>query len=201
MDGVLIDARKWHYLALNEALNPFGFEITLELQKSIFEGLPTKTKLEILSNDFGLPRVLHPVISKLKQDKTLRLAAMHCYPNVSHQILLERIMKLGLKIGLYTNSIRETTNFMLTYAKIIQFLDEIVTNEDVLEPKPNPEGYIKICHDLGFDPVQVLVIEDGMYGIQAAKNAGCKVIEVSGPDEVNIGKLMQYIPDLVSNND
>ena len=197
MDGVLIDAREWHYLALNEALSPFGFTITLEMQKSTFEGLPTKSKLNILSSEFGFPRELHSIVTKLKQDRTLRLASTNCYPNVSHQILLERISHLGLKIGLYTNSIRETTNFMLTYAKINHFLDKVITNEDVLEPKPSPEGYLKICRELEVNPNEVLVIEDGMYGVQAAKSAGCRVLRVSGPEEVSIEKIMSELPELV----
>ena len=201
MDGVLIDAREWHYLALNEALNPFGFTITFEMQKTTFEGLPTKSKLDILSNEFGFPRELHSIVSKLKQDRTLRLASANCYPNVSHQILLERISRLGLKIGLYTNSIRETTNFMLAYAKLNHFLDKVITNEDVLEPKPSPEGYIRICRELEVNPNEVLVVEDGMYGIQAAKAAGCRVIKVSGPEEVSIEKIMAELPELIQKND
>ena len=55
MDGVLIDAREWHYDALNQALNHFGFHISLESHLSTFDGLPTRKKLEILSKSVNLP--------------------------------------------------------------------------------------------------------------------------------------------------
>ena len=46
MDGVLIDAKDWHYDALNEALEIFGAKIELTEHLSTFDGLPTKRKLD-----------------------------------------------------------------------------------------------------------------------------------------------------------
>ena len=45
MDGVLIDARDWHYEALNKALNLFGMEISRYDHLVTYDGLPTKKKL------------------------------------------------------------------------------------------------------------------------------------------------------------
>ena len=46
MDGVLIDARDWHYEALNKALAIFGMEINRYDHLVTYDGLPTKKKLE-----------------------------------------------------------------------------------------------------------------------------------------------------------
>ncbi len=54
MDGVLIDARDFHYQALNQALSPFGLDIDRDAHLATFDGLPTRTKLEMLSNCAGL---------------------------------------------------------------------------------------------------------------------------------------------------
>ena len=48
MDGVLIDAKEWHYEALNQALKLFGCEISRFDHVHTFDGLPTKDKLELL---------------------------------------------------------------------------------------------------------------------------------------------------------
>ena len=40
MDGVLIDAREWHYEALNRALALLGYEITRYEHLSTYDGLP-----------------------------------------------------------------------------------------------------------------------------------------------------------------
>lgn len=197
MDGVLIDAREWHYLALNEALEPFGYTITRSDHETRFNGLSTKKKLELLSVEEGLPTYLHPIISKVKQDRTLRFSSFLNYPSVGLQILLNRLRQKNIATGVVTNSIRETTFVMLGSAGILNSFQTIVTNEDVSSPKPDPEGYLLACNQLGFPPSEVVVIEDGEYGIQAATNAGCRVLPVGNPSEVNIGLLLSHFPDLL----
>ena len=54
LDGVLLDAREWHYEALNKALDLFGLEITVNEHLEYFDGLPTKVKLQkLLTNLFS----------------------------------------------------------------------------------------------------------------------------------------------------
>ena len=197
MDGVLIDAREWHYLALNDALEPFGYEITLDEHETRFNGLSTKRKLEILSKEQNLPEYLHPVISAVKQDRTLRFSAFLNYPSVGLQILLNRLSQKNYRCGVVTNSIRQTTEIMLKSAAVLGTFDVVITNEDVSEPKPSPEGYKLACDKLGLNPSRVLVIEDGEYGIEAARLAGCEVVMVNNPSEVNINLLLPYLPDLL----
>ena len=55
MDGVLIDAKDWHYEALNKALGLFGIEISRYDHLATFDGLPTKVKLQMLSKKYYLP--------------------------------------------------------------------------------------------------------------------------------------------------
>lgn len=192
MDGVLIDARYWHFQALNEALGFFGFNIDEDLHEAEFDGLPTKVKLEKLSLESGLPRALHPIIQDVKQDRTLRIAAEKCFPSTSHLLLLGRLKLEGMKIGVATNSIRQTAEYMLEYAGISKHLDALVTNEDVSEPKPDPEIYRKICSILQVDPSETLVFEDNENGLRAATLAGCKVIKVESPAEVDLGKYFAF---------
>ncbi len=198
MDGVLIDARDWHYRALNQALSPFGLEISEHDHAKRFNGLSTTTKLRILSNEKGLPRELHQTIFNIKQDRTFRIASEKCFPILEHQVLLSRLQKLGLKIGVYTNSIRATAEYMLDRANISKYLDTLITNQDVDKHKPEPEGYLLACKNLGLSPKDVLVIEDGEYGKIAARNAGCEVFEVEGPWEVNIDNISKAIAGLIN---
>lgn len=196
MDGVLIDAREWHYEALNEALDIFGTSISLEDHLDRFNGLSTSVKLKMLSQEGNLPIELHEMIAAVKQDRTLRIAAKNCFPNVSHQILISRLKSLGIKVGLVTNSIRQTTEFMLEYAGILKFLDVVVTNEDVVEGKPSPEGYLKAMTLLNSLPGETLIIEDGDYGITAARASGARVVVVNGPADVGLELLIPEIKGL-----
>lgn len=197
MDGVLIDARDWHYEALNQALKPFDLEISRFEHENEFDGLSTKVKLEKLVLAGKLPRKLVKTIEAVKQDRTLRIAAEKCFPNIAHQILLARLKKTGLKIGVVTNSIRDTSEFMLKYANVYSLLDTLVTNQDILNPKPAPDGYLLGCQNLNFSPKEVLVVEDGEYGTRAAIAAGCEVLRVKSPEDVCLSLLSTHIPDLI----
>ena len=194
MDGVLIDAREWHFEALNFALNLFGFEISSEEHIERFNGLPTRVKLEMLSNERGLPRSLHALINSVKQERTLRIAAAECFPKAQHLILLATLKRSGIKVGVATNSIRATTEAMLGYSGITPFLDVVITNQDVKNSKPHPEIYLAAMEKLGTLPKSTLVVEDNPNGIAAAVAAGCTVVEVSNPDEVHIEQLLRYFP-------
>lgn len=195
MDGVLIDATEWHYDALNEALEIFGFEIDRKEHLARFNGMTTRKKLEILSLEKGLPRELHEIISEVKQDRTLRIAARKCFPTAAHLILLSTLKNSGLKVGVVTNSIRMTTEFMLQYSGVAKFLDVLVTNEDVENPKPAPDGYLLAMRKLSSNPANTVVVEDGMHGIQAAKAAGARVVEVKDPGDVSL-ELLERITEV-----
>jgi HAD superfamily hydrolase (TIGR01509 family) len=192
MDGVLIDARDWHYEALNEALDLFGYAIDYERHIEHFDGLPTKKKLNSLSENNGLPRRLHRVIEDVKQERTLRIASSKLFPRAQHLILLAALKRAGLKIGVATNSIRETSETMLTHAGLMQHLDILATNQDVTEGKPSPEIYLYAMAQLGLSPGETLVIEDNPNGVKAAKAAGCKVIQVESPDDVHLELILPH---------
>ena len=49
MDGVLVDAKDWHYEALNKSLSLFGLQISRYDHLHTFDGLPTRDKLKIIS--------------------------------------------------------------------------------------------------------------------------------------------------------
>ena len=88
MDGVLIDAKDWHYEALNKALRLFGYEITRPEHEITYDGLPTRDKLNILSREKGLPRSLHDFINELKQQYTMEMVNNLCRPMFHHEYAL-----------------------------------------------------------------------------------------------------------------
>jgi beta-phosphoglucomutase len=182
MDGVLIDARNWHYSSLNDSLNLFGFQISNEDHLEYYDGLPTRKKLEILSEMHKLPTGLHHLINACKQEITFRYIHQYCFPKPNILAILSYCKNMDLKIGLATNSIRKTTEVMMQKSGLISFFDVILTNEDVKEPKPSPEIYFKAQKLLGLSSTECLVFEDNKNGIEAAIAAGCRVSQVLEPD-------------------
>lgn len=192
MDGTLVDAQEWHYRALNEALEIFGFSISREDHEGRFDGLPTRVKLDMLTNSFGFPKHLHGLVNEVKQDRTIREIYKNCFPRIEQLLMMAWLRERGVKIAVATNSIRETASAMLKSSKLDGFLDVLVTNEDVTNSKPDPEIYLKTCELLNIDISSALVVEDHDYGVAAARAAGCQVIKVHGVSDVNTKLLEPY---------
>jgi sugar-phosphatase len=57
--------------------------------------------------------------------------------------------------------------------------DVLVTSDDVVNGKPDPEPYLKGAELFGLSPAECLVIEDAPAGIQSAHAGGLKVIAIT----------------------
>lgn len=197
MDGTLIEAKEWHYLALNEALRIFGEEISLDDHLTAFDGLPTKKKLNMLSDQGRIPLHLHSIVGAVKQERTLRYIEKELFPTVRQLLMMQWLRSRGIKVSVATNSIKATSSAMLRRAGLFEFLDDLVTNEDVSEPKPSPEIYLVACERLRVLPNKALVFEDNKFGIESAKAAGCHVHEIQNVSELNTS----LVASLVGSND
>lgn len=193
MDGVLIDAKEWHYEALNMALGKFGYLISRHDHLVTYDGLPTRTKLEMLTMQEGLPQSLHSFLNQLKQRYTLQLTAERCAPTFAHQYALSRLSHEGFKIAVASNSVRGTVESMMNKSQLMPYLDFYLSNEDVQQGKPSPEIYSKAISLLDLDPRECVIVEDNPHGIAAAKASGAHVLEVSTVSEVNYWNIQKYI--------
>jgi len=193
MDGVLIDAREWHYRALNQALGLFGLNIDRAAHEGEFDGLPTREKLCRLSERYGLPDSLHPFINELKQMYTLQEIWRHCWPDFRHQYALAQLRHHGYRVAVASNSIRASIETMLGRAQLLPFLDFYLSNEDVTKGKPDPEIYHTAIRMLELTPQACVVVEDNPHGIAAARASGAHVLTVNHPGEVTWERLHQFI--------
>lgn len=193
MDGVLIDARDWHYEALNKALAIFGFEISRHDHLVTYDGLSTKQKLEIFSTHSQLPTQLHRLINDLKQIFTMDITMTKCIPTFCHEYALSKLKLDGYRMAVCSNSIRDSMNVMLTKASLIDYFDFYLSNQDVVKPKPEPDIYLKAIERLGALPSECLILEDSNIGIQAASDAGAHVMQIDQVTDVNYANIMQFI--------
>lgn len=193
MDGVLIDAKDWHYKALNKALNLFGMEISKYDHLHTFDGLPTKVKLEILSEEFYLPKAIHPFINQMKQAYTTEIIYQKCHPMFHHEYALSKLHSAGYKIAVCSNSVRQTIELMMERSGLMKYLDLIVSNEDVVNAKPDPEMYQTVISRFGVKPNECIVVEDNPNGIQAGRASGATVLEVATVYDVNYENIMRKV--------
>lgn len=197
LDGVLVDAREWHYEALNKALQVFGFAIDRQDHDSFYNGLPTLKKLEKLSEEKGLPKALHQLIYDLKQQHTRRALYGNTRPSFDKQLMLKRLKGAGLKLAVCSNSIRETVEVMLENAMLKDYFDLLLSNQDVEQNKPHPEIYLTAMQRLGIEPQETIIVEDAPHGVEAARASGANVIVVDNANDVNLYIFKDYLPQLV----
>ncbi|WP_409075820.1 HAD family hydrolase [Pantoea sp. C3] len=193
MDGVLIEAKDWHYEALNKALNLFGFNISRFDHLTKFDGLPTKDKLNILTTEYSLPIELHSFINEMKQNYTMEIVHTKCKPLFIHEYALSKLKMEGYKLAVASNSIKNTIITMMEKAALSNYLEIMLSNEDVVKGKPDPEIYTKTINLLGLTPEECVVVEDNENGIRAAKAAGAHVLIVNEVTDVIYRNIRQFI--------
>lgn len=196
MDGVLIDAREWHYDSLNAALRIFGTEISRYDHLVTFDGLPTKKKLEMLSIEGGLPRGLHDFINELKQQYTLEIVYAKCKPTFQHQYALSKLKAEGYLLAVCSNSVRKSIEIMMEKSGLAQYLDFFLSNQDVEKGKPDPEIYTKAIERMGLQPSECLIVEDNDNGIKAAIASGAHLLKVENPDDVHYFNILTKIEEI-----
>ncbi|WNJ96494.1 HAD family phosphatase [Vibrio ruber] len=201
MDGVLIDAKDWHYEALNKSLSIFGLEINRHDHLVTFDGLSTGQKLKMLSKTHVLPESLHPFINEMKQQYTMDLTYQLCKPVFHHQYALSKLKDSGYHLAVASNSIRNTVKVMMEKSNLMQYLDFYLSNQDVSKAKPHPEIYNSAINKLGLNPKECIIVEDNENGLKAAKASGAHVLKVDSVDDVVYESIMNFIKSVEEKND
>ncbi len=198
MDGVLIDAKDWHYEALNKSLRLFGLEISRYDHLVTFDGLPTKDKLKMLSLESNLPESLHDFINEMKQIYTMEIVYAKCKPTFYHQYALSNLKQEGYKLAVGSNSIKNTIQVMMEKSGLMEYLEFFLSNQDVKKGKPDPEMYDKAIQRLGLRPEECLIVEDNPNGLKAAYASGAHVLKVDRIEDVNYFNIKNRIKEIES---
>ena len=141
LDGVLVDARELHYKALNQALASIDekYVISRDEHLATYDGLPTRKKLNLLSQIKGLPDDKHDEIWHSKESQTIEIIDKGFTYDDRMRGILKKLMDEGYLIAVCSNSIRESTKMMLLRKGLLEFCEFYLSNQEVTNPKPNPE--------------------------------------------------------------
>lgn len=196
MDGVLIDAKDWHYEALNKSLKLFGYEISRFEHLTSYDGLPTSTKLKKLTLEKGLPEELHSFINEMKQQYTVSMIQNLCRPRFNHEYALSKLKAEGYRLAVGSNSIRMTIEMMMNYARLTDYFEFMLSNQDVKKSKPDPEIYLTAMERMGLVPEECLIVEDNENGIKAALASKAHLLIVKTVDDVNYDNIKKHINEI-----
>ena len=196
LDGVLINSKDIHFEALNSSLskNSVNYQISYEDHLKSFDGLPTKTKLEILNKKRIIPKTLNNKIKIQKNIITRKLLNERLVYNKKTYQLFEKLSK-KFKIGIATNAIEETLKIALKKLRISKFINFSLSTENIKNPKPHPEIYLRCIINLNSKPKNTLVLEDSHNGRISAKESGARLMPIKNLSDVTYGNIIGYIKD------
>jgi HAD superfamily hydrolase (TIGR01509 family) len=196
LDGVLVNARELHYDALNRALDSIDKKYVIEREEhlSTYDGLSTKKKLNLLTKNKDLPKELHDKVWELKQQMTLKIIDGF---SVDDRIrgILRSFKSDGYTISCATNSIRETAKLQLIRKGFFEYIDFMYSNQDVKNPKPNSEMYLRCMIKAEVNPNETLIVEDSHIGRKGALSSGAYLCAVEDSDDVSYEKVKGLIDE------
>jgi len=196
LDGVLVEAKQIHYETFNQALyevsNNNDYIITPSEHLSTYDGLKTFQKLELLTKNKELPIEVYNTIWNRKQELTLE-AITNLKPNDQLIALFNILRQNGYKIACCSNSIRRSVLVMLSKLGLIEYMDLILSNEDVKNSKPHPEIYWKAMSIMGMLPEETLIVEDSPPGLLAASRSRANVLRVDSPKDLDVSKIFNKL--------
>jgi HAD superfamily hydrolase (TIGR01509 family) len=192
LDGVLVEAKQIHYDTLNQAIQEVTktdkFVITEAEHLSTYDGLKTNQKLELLAENKGLEPSTFKYIWNRKQELTIETISK-LQPDLQKIQLFKELQNRGYKLAVASNSIRRSVLVMLAKIGVIEYMDLIISNEDVKNSKPHPEMYWKTMSMMGCLPEETLIVEDSPHGLLAASRSRASVLRVDNPNDLTLEKL------------
>jgi len=198
LDGVLVEAKQIHFDTLNKALWEIGqsnkYVITEAEHLSIYDGLKTNQKLELLTQNKGLDRDTYETVWNRKQQLTIE-AISELQPDLEKIELFKELRNRGYKLACASNSIRRSVLVMLAKIGIIEYMDLIISNEDVKNSKPHPEMYWKAMSMMSVLPEETLIVEDSPHGLLAASRSRANVLRVDNPKDLVISKIIRKLEE------
>lgn len=193
LDGVLADTSEIHFNSLIYSVSTI-LQISVDEIKSVIrnDGTTTKNKLAILKSKYSLSDSNIRAIDAMKQDLT-KNGLKDLVPNevITHTIKDLKLRKLKLAIG--SNSRKENIELILDVLEIKDQFVEILYNEIIVNPKPDPEIFLTVMNRLNVQPQETLILEDSVSGIAAANASGAYVLKINSCDETNLENILNAI--------
>jgi len=111
---------------------------------------------------------------------------------------LEKLKKLGLKIGIITRSCREYANRILKKFGLERLIDAVAARDDVSKPKPDPEHPRHLMEILSVKPSETILIGDHPMDALCAKNVGMRFFLIPKRD-TNFKAFEEYSHEILWN--
>ncbi len=188
-NGVLVDDEPLHFKLFQNVLAPLGIELTQKRYYENYLGYDDHDCFAAVLRDFGKP-VDEALIQKLTLEKNHAYLEAARAKDLFIPGALDFVRKTSahLFLGIVSGALRDEIQTWLEFGKVQSLFQTIVSANETKQGKPNPEGYLRALDDVNRDcvapseillPQECLVIEDSIWGIEAAQSAGMKCIALA----------------------
>jgi HAD superfamily hydrolase (TIGR01509 family) len=93
--------------------------------------------------------------------------------------LVAAVKERGIPVGVASNTPGMLLRGALACAGMLHEFGAVVAADEVAEPKPSPDVYLRACELLGARPSRSVALEDSPTGVAAARGAGMYVIGIA----------------------
>lgn len=170
LDGTLFNTTAINYSAYNEILKEFNCNIDYEYFEKNCNG---KYYKDFISKIIKLDEKDYEYIHNKKKRtycNYLKLAKKN-----DHLFNMLKLLKNNYYIALVTTASKKNAYEILKYFDEFELFDLILTQEDIKEKKPNPEGFLKAMEHFNISSDKTIIFEDSSDGIEAANKTGATV--------------------------
>lgn len=173
-DGTLIDSMPLHFVAWNKTMERVGIEFT---EDRFYElgGIPSDKIIRMLADEMNLSLDVAAVANEKEQ---AFIDNMHLLEEIAAITAIVRENKGKLPMAVASGGLREIVKKQIAHIGLEGFFDTVVTAEDTTRHKPEPDVFLEAARRLGVAPANCLVYEDADLGIEAARRAGMKWVDV-----------------------
>ena len=175
LDGTVANTMQNHFTAWRKAVVPYGIDFNATLFKQL-TGMPSYATIEKLNNLFGTEMDPQEV-GRMKADHYKKEAHSTKEIRVVADVVRKYYNELPMSIG--TGSNKLGAKHTLEASGMQKYFDIVISADDITNPKPHPETFLKCAELMGVQPEDCVVFEDGELGMQAAKKARMMVIDIN----------------------
>ncbi len=167
LDGVIVDTVPLHFEAWKKMFSEYGRNFTHEDYKRKVDGIPRLDGARAILTGLDAAELEKAALKKQRYYLELVDAGeIETYPSTVN--LINELKKNGIKIAAASSS--RNCRYILEKTKLVAFFDVIVSGKDFKKGKPDPEIFLTAASRLGLSPAEVVVFEDAILGVEAAKN-------------------------------
>jgi len=173
-DGTLADTMPAHYRAWIEILAPYGISFP-EDRFYAMGGMPTGKILEKLFAEVGK---VPDVEAMTKQKEAAFIAKADQIRPIEKVVEVARKARGNLPMAVASGGHRHMVELTLRRIGILDWFPVLVTAEDTVKHKPEPDVFLEAARQMGVSPAECTVYEDTDLGIEAARRAGMQWVDV-----------------------